>query len=52
MFLVKDGSARVQSVDLGDVYGSFVEVKKGLKGNDRVILDRSVIAADKIKVKP
>jgi len=48
VFLVKKGKAEAQTVELGPVYGGYVEIVKGLNDKDVVILDRNVIAGDKI----
>lgn len=49
VFVAKDGKASAKSLDLGNVFGSYVEVKSGLGTNDRIILDRNVIAGDLVK---
>ncbi|MBI4066874.1 hypothetical protein HY407_00680 [Candidatus Gottesmanbacteria bacterium] len=50
VFVVKDGKAEARSVGLGQVFGSFVEITRGLSGKDRVIVNRNVIAGDTITV--
>lgn len=50
IYVVKDGKAQSKSVELGNVYGSFVEVQKGLDNSDKVILDRNIIAGDLVKI--
>jgi multidrug efflux pump subunit AcrA (membrane-fusion protein) len=37
-------------VSLGEVYGDFVEVNSGLGSADKIVLDRSVIEGDKVKL--
>lgn len=48
VFVIKNGKAVSRRVVLGQVYGSFVEVKNGLSTGDQVIESRSVIAGDKV----
>lgn len=38
-----------RKIELGGVYGSFVEVVSGLNRGDKVILNRNVVTGDKIK---
>lgn len=52
IYVAKSGKAQAKTVELGNVYGSFVEVQKGLNDSDKVILDRNVIAGDSIKLIP
>ncbi len=50
VFIVKNGEAKSKRIILGQVIGSFVEVKKGLENGDQVILNRNVIDGDPVKV--
>ena len=50
VFVVKDGYAESKRVILGQVVGSYVEVKEGLGENDQVILNRNVINGDPVKI--
>lgn len=50
VFLTDKNVAKVQKVVLGAVYGSFVEVTKGIKNGDQIILNRSVVNGEKIKI--
>jgi hypothetical protein len=50
IFVAKNGKAESKTVSLGQVLGRFVEVKSGLTTGDVVILNRNVIAGDKVKV--
>jgi multidrug efflux pump subunit AcrA (membrane-fusion protein) len=43
--------AQSRKVIPGQIYGDFVEIPKGLKNGDHIILDRSVIDGEKIKIK-
>lgn len=49
VFVVKNGKAVGRKVTLGQVYGSFVEVKSGLARGDQVIESRTVISGDKVE---
>ncbi len=44
-------SATVKPVQLGQVFGQYVEVKSGLENTDQVIVDRNVLQGDVIQVK-
>ncbi|MFZ6034722.1 MAG: biotin/lipoyl-binding protein [Patescibacteria group bacterium] len=46
----KNGKYRAESrtIELGQVVGSYVEVKKGLKEEDQVIINRDVVAGDPV----
>ena len=48
VYVERNGKAESLTLELGNVYGSFVEVKKGLSANDKVIVNRNVIAGDKV----
>lgn len=50
LFLAKVGKAKSQKVNLGQVLGSFVEVKAGLSNGDQVILNRNVVDGDKVSI--
>ncbi|MBI3485393.1 HlyD family efflux transporter periplasmic adaptor subunit [Candidatus Daviesbacteria bacterium] len=49
LYVVKKDSAESHKVELGDVVGRFVQVKSGLTSGDQVILNRNVIAGDKVE---
>lgn len=49
VYVYEKGVAKGREVQLGNVFGSYVEVTKGLKSSDKVILDRNVIDNEKIK---
>ncbi len=51
LFVVEQNQVVSRSVKLGDVFGSYVEVLGGLKDGDRVIIDRNVIAGDRVQIK-
>lgn len=50
LFVVKKGKAASRKVELGNVYGGYVEVKKGLMDGDQVILTRNVVEGDNVEV--
>lgn len=50
VFIVNDGMAKSADIQLGQVYGDSVEIISGLKNGDQVILNRNIIAQDKIQV--
>ncbi|MCX6732985.1 MAG: hypothetical protein NTV98_05595 [Candidatus Roizmanbacteria bacterium] len=39
-----------KTIELGDVTGDYVEVKKGLSAGDKVILDRNIVEGDTLKL--
>jgi multidrug efflux pump subunit AcrA (membrane-fusion protein) len=43
--------AKVREVQLGNVYGDYVEVESGLNKGDEVIINRSVIEGDVVEIK-
>lgn len=43
-------TAQGKEVTLGQVFGSYVEVQKGLSTSDQVILNRNVISGDKVAI--
>lgn len=50
LYVVNKNKAESRSVELGQVLGSYVEIKNGLKEGDDVITDRTVIAGDRVTV--
>lgn len=51
VFVVKDQSAEAKKVHLGEVQGNYIQIIKGLNTNDKVIINRNIIAGDKVEVK-
>ncbi len=51
IFVVEAGKAKVKQVELGEVYGQYIQVQSGLSANDQVILDRTVIEGDLVESK-
>jgi multidrug efflux pump subunit AcrA (membrane-fusion protein) len=49
VYVLKNGKAVSTKVDLGQVYGAYVEVLRGINDGDHVILSRTVINGDTIK---
>lgn len=43
--------AKSKRIELGEVVGDYVEVEEGITAGDRIILDRTVIEGDLLKVK-
>jgi HlyD family secretion protein len=50
VLVTKNGKAETKIVKLGEVFGDYVEVVSGLTSGDRVILDRNVVAGDRVKL--
>ncbi len=50
VYVVEKGLAKSREVQIGDVFGQYVEVREGLKASDQIILDRSVFDNEKVKV--
>ncbi len=48
LFVAEKSRAVSRMIQLGQVTGSYVEVRKGLKEGDAVITDRTVIAGDRV----
>lgn len=50
IFVEKGGKAKSEQVNLGGVFGRFVEIKSGIKNGNAVILSRNVIDGDKVVI--
>lgn len=50
VLIVQNGKAVSKEIVLGNVYGSYVEALRGLSSGDHVIVDRNVIAGEKVTV--
>jgi RND family efflux transporter MFP subunit len=48
LLVVKNGKAETREVTLGNVFGSYAQIETGLNPGDQVILDRSIVAGDKV----
>jgi multidrug efflux pump subunit AcrA (membrane-fusion protein) len=48
VFVVENGKVETKTVELGEVYGQLVSIKSGLETDSQVILDRNVIAGERI----
>lgn len=46
--LIKEGKVVSKKVELGDVFGSFVEIRSGLEKGSQVILSRNVVEGDDV----
>lgn len=51
VLVAQDGIAVLREVELGPIFGSYVEVRQGLQSGDGVILNRSVLTGQKVIVK-
>lgn len=51
VYINENGIAKAKTVKLGPVLGQYVEVTQGLTRGNQIILDRTVVAEDKVKVK-
>lgn len=49
IFVEDHGQAVAKKVELGSVFGRFVQVNKGVNSGDTVILDRNIVAGDRIE---
>jgi len=49
LYLLQDKKSVARKIVLGDVYGEYVEVLEGLHDGDTIILDRNVVAGDKVE---
>lgn len=50
LFVVKNKKAVSKKVQLGNVFGSFVEISNGLNFGDQIITNRNVIVGDDVRV--
>lgn len=50
IFVARGDKAESKEVKLGNVFGRFVEVISGLNKGDQVILNRNILAGDKVRV--
>ncbi len=51
VFVLKNNSAVARKVTIGEVYGDYVSVLEGLHDGDQIILNRNIVAGDKVAVK-
>lgn len=51
VYINENNVATTKKVTLGNVYGRFVEIKKGLTDKDEIILNRNIISGDKVTTK-
>lgn len=49
--VVKGGVVHAQEIEVGSVFGEYVEVLSGLSGDQQIILDRNVVSGEKVTVK-
>lgn len=50
LFVAEKGEVKTKKIKLGKVLGGFVTIESGLTDGDQVILDRNIIAGDKVKI--
>lgn len=50
LFVDEKNIAKSRKLTLGNVYGNFVEVQKGLKDGDQVIVTRNVVEGDRVEI--
>lgn len=50
IYVVKNNVTEARLVELGNVYGSYVEVTKGISRGDQIILNRNIVAGDKVRI--
>lgn len=51
IYIVEGDTVKSREVNLGSILGEFIEVKNGLKSGDRVVINRNIIAGDKVQVR-
>lgn len=51
VYVNNNGTVQSKKVTIGDVFGNFAEITSGIKTGDQVIIDRNVVAGDKITTK-
>ncbi len=51
VFVVSNNKAEARNIQLGPVYGEYVEVFSGLRNQDAVILNRNIIQGDAVIIK-
>jgi multidrug efflux pump subunit AcrA (membrane-fusion protein) len=52
IYIVKDNQAKVVKVELGELFGQFVVVTKGLNSGDQIIVEKFVLEDDIVEVIP
>lgn len=50
VYLFQKGTAVARTITVGEVYGDFVSITDGLHDGDQIILNRNVVAGDKVTV--
>lgn len=48
VFISSNKTATVRAVSIGQIFGNFAEITSGLRSGDEVILNRNIIAGDKV----
>jgi len=49
VYLLKENTANAKEVTIGEVFGEYVSVISGLHDGDQLILNRNIVAGDKVK---
>lgn len=50
VLVAQNGIAKTQHITVGKIFGNYVEVFSGIDDGDQVILDRNVVAGDRVKI--
>jgi multidrug efflux pump subunit AcrA (membrane-fusion protein) len=50
VYVVSDKKVKTKEVTLGSVFGQYAQILKGLADGDEIILNRNVVAGEKVKV--
>lgn len=50
VFVVQNGQAATKKITLGNVYGKYAELISGLEKGDLIIMDRTIVAGEQVKV--
>lgn len=51
LFIAEKDKAKSRKITLGEVYGTYVAVTKGINDGDKIIVSRNVVDGDKIQTK-
>jgi len=50
VFVVENGRVTSRTIQIGEIFGSYIEIENGLKSGDMVILNRNVVDGDTVIV--
>lgn len=48
IYIIQNGKVKSKDITLGQVYGSYVEVVRGLSANDTIIVSRNIVEGDSV----